>query len=106
MANFKPLNRYTNGIITFTREEQQFLVLRQPLSLKEDSGDTFITITQDLTKRPDMISQLAYNTPALWWVLMEYNNISDPLFGLKTNQILRVPKINRVLEAISTMNRV
>lgn len=106
MSNFRPLNRYTNGTITFTREGEQFLVLRKALNLAQDSGDTYITLTEDMIKRPDMISYNAYKTPDLWWVIMEYNNVSDPFFDLRINQMLRIPKIERVLDAINKMNKV
>lgn len=106
MATFKPLNRYTNGIVTFTRAGEQFLVLRRPLNLEESNGDVFVTITQDLIRRPDMISHKAYGTPDLWWAIMEYNGIRDPMFDLTMNQILRIPQVDRVLAAISTLNRV
>lgn len=105
MANFKTLNRYTNGTVTFTRDGKQFLVLRKPLNLKPDNGDVFVTLTQDLLQRPDLISYKAYGTADLWWVILEYNNIRDPLFELKINQVIRIPSIDRVLAAISTMNR-
>ena len=104
MANFKDLNRYTNGIITITRGNSQFLVLRKPLTLKADNTDILVTIRQDQTKRLDLISQLAYGTPGLWWVIAEFNGIRDPMFDLKSGQILRIPSIDRVLQAIGTLN--
>lgn len=105
MATFKELNRYTNGIVTFTREGKQFLMLRRSLNLKESVDDLFIKINQDLLKRPDLISQKAYGTPSLWWVIAEFNGISDPLFDLQMDQILRIPRIDRVTAAIKVMNK-
>jgi len=105
MANFKPKSRYDNGTVTFSRDNTQFLVLRAALDLGPDNTDTYVTINQDLLKRPDLISFKAYGTPDLWWVIMEYNKIVDPLFDLSINQILKIPNINRVLEAIKGMNK-
>lgn len=105
MANFKKLTRYTNGVVSKTRSGQNFLILRKALDLSESDGDVFVTITQDLTQRPDLISQKAYGTPDLWWVIYEFNGIKDPLFGLKIGQILRIPQIDRVLDAIASMNK-
>lgn len=104
MANFKPLNRYTNGTVTFTRDGKQFLVLRKPLNLSEDNTDTLVTIRDDLTKRLDLISQKAYGTPQLWWVIAEFNGIRDPLFDIRAGQILRIPNIDRVLKSIAVLN--
>jgi hypothetical protein len=105
MANFKELNRYTNGTVTFSRDNTKFLVLRKSLDLQFAVDDVFVTLTQDLIKRPDIVSFKAYGTPDLWWVIAEYNNISDPFFDFKINQIIRIPNIDRVTAAIKGMNR-
>lgn len=104
MANFKKNTRYTNGTVDKTRASKDFLVLRSSLNLQPDAGDVVVIISQDLQYRPDLISQKAYNTPDLWWVILEFNNISDPLFGLKTGQTIKIPKIDRVLQAIKGIN--
>jgi len=103
MANFKELSRYTGGIAIKNRSGQNFLALRSSLNLVEDEGDLFITVTKELENRPDLVSFKAYGLPDLWWVIYEFNNISDPLFGLKAGQILRIPELNRVLIAISNL---
>lgn len=103
MANFKKYTRYTNGHTFTNRENQAFLILRSPLNLPPDSGDTYVTITQDIVNRPDLISFKAYNTVDLWWVIYEYNGIIDPLFDLKTGQILKIPTFQRVTAAIQAM---
>ena len=103
MANFRANTRYTNGIVAVNRSGKNFLVLRKPLKLEEDSTDTFIVITQEITRRPDLISHRVYGVPELWWAIYEFNNIRDPLFGLKQGQILRIPSIERVLEAIEKL---
>jgi len=106
MANFKIQSRYTNGIKTKDRSDKDFLVLRQPLNLVEDAGDVFVTITKDIANRPDLISYKAYNTIDLWWVIYEFNGIKDPLFEMVEGKIIRIPEKNRVLKAISEMNKI
>ena len=103
MANFKKYSRYTNGTVTVTRDGTEFLVLRNSLNLEPEDGDRFVEITQDLAKRPDLISYRAYGTPDLWWVIYEFNNIIDPIFGVKPGQVFRIPEINRVIEAIKQL---
>lgn len=103
MANFKPLNRYTNGILTFTRNNQKFLVLRKALQLPQDNTDVLVTITQDLVRRPDLISYKAYGNSDFWWVIFEYNGIRDPVFDLRMGQIIRIPTIDRVNAAIAKL---
>lgn len=103
MANFKNLSRYTNGQVTKTRSLKDFLILRRPLNLAEDDGDVFVLVTQELEKRPDLVAAKAYDNPDLWWVIYEFNGIRDPLFDLKQGMLLRIPALDRVLEAIEAL---
>ncbi len=103
MANFKRLSRYTGGTLASNRSDQNFLVLRRPLELEPADGDAFVTITDDLIRRPDLISNRAYGTPDLWWVIYEFNGIRDPLFELKAGQVLRIPELDRVLDAVKEL---
>lgn len=103
MARFKRLSRYTGGIVTKNRAEEDFLILRRPLNLSQDDGDIFIEVTQDLEKRPDLVSYKAYGIPDLWWVIYEFNGIRDPLFELTIGQVLRIPDIERVQAAIEEL---
>jgi len=106
MANFKLNTRYTNGFTAKTRSGSPFMLLRKPLNLTNDPGDTLVAIKQEDVLRPDLISQKAYGNPTLWWVILEYNNIADSLFELREGQILKIPDINRVLIAIRNIGKV
>jgi hypothetical protein len=106
MANFKPLSRYTNGIVTQNRSGQDFLVLRPPLRLEPSDDDIFVTVTEQFVLRPDLVGFTAYGDRSLWWAIYEFNNIRDPFFELKAGQILRIPSRQRVITAISELNKV
>lgn len=103
MANFNPLSRYANGIVSKNRSGQNFLTLRSALNLTESSGDIIITVTSDLVNRPDLIASKAYDNPQLWWVICEFNEIKDPFFDIKVGTILRIPELDRVLLAIEAL---
>jgi hypothetical protein len=103
MANFKKTSRYKRAVVTSNRSGQNFIILRNPISLEPDQGDTFFTVTQEVQKRPDLISQTFYGNPDYWWVIYEFNQIRDPLFELKIGQILRIPALERVLAAIEQL---
>lgn len=103
MANFKNLSRYTNGQVTKNRSGKDLLILRRPLNLAEDDGDVFVMVTQELEKRPDLVAAKAYDNPDLWWVIYEFNGIRDPFFDLKQGMLLRIPALDRVLEAIEAL---
>ncbi len=53
--------------------------------------------------RPDLIASQVYGEPDLWWVIYEFNGIRDPLFDLKAGHILRIPNLQRVIEAIESI---
>ncbi len=103
MANFKNQTRYTNGQVTKNRSGKDFLILRRPLNLAEDDGDVFVLVTQELEKRPDLVASKAYDNPDLWWVIYEFNGIRDPFFDLRQGMLLRIPALDRVLEAIEQL---
>lgn len=105
MANFKKNTRYTNGTIDVNRSNQNFLVLRNNLKLVQATGDVFVTITADIANRPDLIAFKAYGTPELWWVIYEFNNLRDPLFDLQIGQIIRLPSVDRVRQAIAELGK-
>lgn len=43
--------------------------------------------------RPDLISNLFYNSPKNWWLLMLVNGINDPFEGFNLNDVILIPKI-------------
>lgn len=106
MANFKRFSRYTGGLVSKNRFNKDFILLRRPLSIEPDEGDNFVTITQELLHRPDLLSSQYYGTPELWWVIYEFNGILDPLFDVQIGSILRIPELNRVLEAIDKLENI
>lgn len=56
-----------------------------------DSSDTLYTVPPGGTHRLDRISNEHYGTPHLWWVIARVNNIVDPLFGVVSGQVIRIP---------------
>ena len=79
--------------------------MRKSLNLEPGDDDIFVSIKQNLINRPDQIAHLAYQNVDLWWVIYEFNNINDPLFDLKSGQILRLPSKGRLLAAINLLGR-
>lgn len=43
--------------------------------------------------RPDLISELFYDTPEYFWFIMVANNIPDPFEGLSLGDRVIIPKI-------------
>ena len=103
MARFLQGSRYTNGVVSKNRDGNQFLILRNLLILAPSELDTFITVTNEMITRPDILSFVAYQRPDLWWAIFDINAIKD-VFSLQVNQKLRIPPLNNVLSAINTLN--
>jgi len=47
-----------------------------------------------ITHRPDSISDIFYNTTALWWYIQLFNNIEDPFEGFNKGDRLLIPSKN------------
>ena len=43
--------------------------------------------------RPDLISNIFYNTPSYWWVIMLVNGINDPFEQLNVGDRILIPNI-------------
>lgn len=43
--------------------------------------------------RPDLISEVFYNTPEYWWLLLVFNNIPDPYEGLNVGDRILIPTL-------------
>lgn len=104
MAKFRSGSRYTNGIFTLNPENQEFMILRENINIPETSQDVFLIVTGEHIKRPDSIAEQTYGSPELWWVIMDINNIREPLFDLEVGQELRIPPLAIILDAIEKIN--
>ena len=44
--------------------------------------------------RPDLISNIFYGTPSLWWLLLVVNKIEDPFEGFNVGDEIKIPELN------------
>jgi len=44
-------------------------------------------------QRPDLISNVFYDSPGYWWYVMQYNGISDPFEELKSGSPISIPEL-------------
>lgn len=105
MANIKSGSRYTNGTFTLDSNKTEFLILRSEISIDPTGQDIFLTVRGDHINRIDLVSQEMYGRPDLGWVIMDINNISQPLLDLKIGQELRIPPLALVLQSIEHLNQ-
>lgn len=63
--------------------------------VRESEGDKFYIVTALTENRLDIISQIYYNTPTLWWVIAQANGsiVFNP-FNVPRGLTLRIPPIS------------
>ena len=60
------------------------------------------TVALDEGKRLDLISYRLYGTTSLWWILAEYNNITD-FRGVEAGDVMKIPDLSTVEDAITDL---
>lgn len=73
--------------------------------LTEDATDVFFEITARTERRPDLISNILYESPTYAWLVLQFNNIVDINTELTMGTMLKLPtpaRLNTVLLVNST----
>ena len=55
--------------------------------------------------RLDIISNILYGTPSLWWVIGMYNGIVNPIWELTVGKKLKIPDRNSVDTLLQSVNQ-
>ena len=70
-------------------------------SIKEEfsfDDDILYTIPYRNKYRPDRIAAQFFGNPKLFWVLVYVNEINDSPAGFYEGRVIRIPRVERVLE--------
>jgi hypothetical protein len=70
-------------VITFTTYKRQPQII--------SVNDKFMIISAATEYRPDIVSNIYYGFPHLWWRIMEYNGIYD-IYDFKLGVTIRLPE--------------
>jgi hypothetical protein len=62
-----------------------------PTSIPFSPKDMYFTVTSGVESRLDLVSYKFYQTPELWWVLADVNQIFFPAEELTVGTVLRIP---------------
>ena len=95
MSELSNSSRYNWSVRYIDSKNGDFFGTRQPLKLREHPSDLFHVVTDADSKRIDLIAWRYYRDVNLWWVIAEFNNISNPL-EIPTGTTLRIPSYSRV----------
>ena len=101
MGELSSSSRYNWSVYYIDSKNGDFYGTRQPLKLRKDSSDLFHVVTDADSKRIDLIAWKYYRDVNLWWVIAEFNNISNPL-EIPTGTTLRIPSYSRVQMKVLT----
>lgn len=99
-SNLGLLSRYKYGVVTINHKGKDVTTsVGTPMDdfIEDINGEfTFTkgTIPAPHDKRPDLTSNTFYSTPKFWWLIMQYNNISDPFEGLSKGTDIRIPEMS------------
>jgi|TARA_A100001515_G_C4571312_1_gene209823 hypothetical protein len=97
--NDKPsLSRYSYGVTTLKHKDKYVttsvgssydsFLRRLPLNAsKKGQVPSFVE------HRPDLISNIFYDTPGYWWYVMAYNGLTDPFEQLKPGSDILIPEL-------------
>lgn len=58
--------------------------------------DIFVIVSKGNESRPDLISYQVYGEPDFAWLVMQYNNIVDPVQELLRGTTIRLPTASRL----------
>lgn len=86
--------RFTERQRLFNRDTYSLWV---PPRFLESADFEQFTVPSRFSGRADLISNVFYDTPDLYWVLIAFNKPADPLNWPKPNQVIRIPNIDQVL---------
>lgn len=92
------INHYNIGMSEVTHKDKKLVTSLNSSfdnyvkQLNSYDFDT-VEIPHGYEHRPDLISDLFYNTVKFDWLIMMFNNIKDPFQGLNVGDRILIPKI-------------
>jgi len=71
---------------------------------KDVAGDIKVTINEIFHKKPHLVSYYYYQTPTLFWLILQYNNIVDIDEEFIRGRVITVPEKYRALTELAGNN--
>jgi len=99
MIDSGSLSRYSNGVIGV---KHRGVVVTTSVGTLMDDVISNMEISYEYEKgripimhsnRPDLISDIFYNSPSQWWFLMHFNGVTDPFEGFNSGDPILIPKL-------------
>lgn len=93
-------SRFRYGGDVMVTPEGHSIWSRRLIPYAED--DIFVDVTPEYANRADLIAHDEYGTAELDWLVLEYNNIIDPVVELVVGVRLRLPSRTRTYASVLT----
>jgi hypothetical protein len=76
-----------------TPQNPNYLELFQPRKVPSAKSDTAYEIESQYRHRPDLLANVLYDSPKLWWVFAQINpsTLKDPIFDFEPGLIIYIP---------------
>jgi len=65
-------------------------------AIPQDSSYKVGKCASFIVHRPDLISDLYFDTPSFWWYIQLFNNINDPFEGFNPGDRLLIPTLDNL----------
>lgn len=96
----QPSSRYVQGGRTTKLSNRTGWWERRIIPSRED--DITITVRPSEENNPDLLAYNIYEKANLGWLVLQYNNIVDPVVELRAGVRLTLPSFERVMLSIMT----
>jgi len=88
-------NRYRNcKILSDKITNESFLSTREIIDIPISSNDIYHEIKTNESTRLDILANIYYRNPLLWWVIAQANNIYNPILPIRPGTIVRIPALD------------
>lgn len=89
-------SRYENGVVEISHKGKKVTTsvgtdFDEVVATADDRTYRRGFVIMEHDSRPDLTSDVFYDTPGNWWVVMHINNINDPLQDFATNRKINLP---------------
>lgn len=86
------MKRLENGVILSENGKQFWKGSKIPY----DYTDTIVILAPKYNMQPDLLAYEFYGNTVYEWLILYYNNITDPWTQFVTGKTIRLPKLERV----------
>lgn len=89
-------SRYMHDLNVIEYNELRMYDVPYFTTMDNDDNDEFLAVTSEYFDRLDKVAYDGYMNSRYWWIIALLNHIDNP-FDVKSDVILRLPSINKLI---------